>query len=279
MRFAFSSSAFARTSLKKAIKAIAAAGYEGIEIMADSPHAWPPSLSGFEIRQIKKAVTSHGLAVSNVNSFTMTAAGSALHPSWIGREVAERLDRIAHTARCIELAAAIGSPSISTEPGGPLDGMDPGKALELFHEGLLAVERVAIYNGVRVLIEPEPGLLIETGDEFASFVSSLNPDVFGLNFDVGHFFCMGADCPAEIKRFAPVTFHYHLEDIPGDRSHRHLMPGEGAIDFAPVLKAIDSTGFSGFVTVELYNHDTDPARAAAKALSFLKGRYEVLDAV
>lgn len=279
MRFAFSSNAFSRTSLKKAIKAIASAGYEGIEIMADEPHAWPPSLSAFEIRQIRRAVSSHGLAVANINSFTMRAAGSALHPSWIGREVAERLDRIAHTARCIELAAALDSPTVSTEPGGPLDGMDPNEALGLFHEGLMAVERVAMDNGVRVLIEPEPGLLIETGDEFASFFAALNPDVFGLNFDVGHLFCMGADCASEIKRFAPVTFHYHLEDIPADRSHRHLMPGEGAIDFGPVLKAIASTGFDGFVTVELYNHDGDPAGAAAKALSFLKGQSEVRDAV
>lgn len=279
MRLAFSSNAFARTSLKKAIKAIAGAGYEGIEIMADAPHAWPPSISVFEIRQIRKALAASGLAVSNVNSFTMRAAGSVLRPSWIARSVSERLERIAHTARCVELAAAIGSPSVSTEPGGPLDGMDASEAFELFREGLGTIERIAADNGVRVLIEPEPGLLIESGDEFAPFFSTLNPDVFGLNFDVGHFFCIGADCPSEIKRFAPVTFHYHIEDIPGDRSHRHMIPGEGAIDLAAVLKAIASTGFNGFVTVELYNHDSDPAGAAARALSYLKGLNEVLDAV
>jgi len=45
------------------------------------------------------------------------------------------------------------------------------------------------------------------------------------------------------------------------------------------IKAIAAAGYDGLVTVEFYNHDTDPARAAAQALSFLKGRYEVLDAV
>lgn len=279
MKFAFSSNAFKRTSLQKAIRAISTAGYEGIEIMADIPHAWPPSLSTDDLRRIKKAISANGLAVSNINSFTMRAMGTVLRPSWIERSLSARLERIAHTARCIELAASLGAPSISTEPGGPLSGMDREEALKLFAEGLAAVEQRALDSGIKVLIEPEPGLLLETGDEFALFARSLNPKAFGLNFDIGHVFCMGGDCPSEIKRFAPVTSHYHIEDIPHDRGHRHMMPGEGAIQLREVMDAIEASGFEGFVTVELYDHDKDPAGAAMRALSYLKGLHEASNAV
>ena len=79
----------------------------------------------------------------------------------------------------------------------------------------------------------------------------LDPEVFGLNFDIGHFFCVGEDLSALVLKLKDCSFHFHLEDIASSRRHHHLMLGEGAIDIRGVLETIESTGFSGFVTVEL----------------------------
>ena len=38
MRFSFSTSAFIKQTVYKAIESIAAAGYEGVELLADVPH-------------------------------------------------------------------------------------------------------------------------------------------------------------------------------------------------------------------------------------------------
>ncbi|MBM3298492.1 MAG: sugar phosphate isomerase/epimerase, partial [Deltaproteobacteria bacterium] len=64
MKFAFSSNAFVRHSLLEAIGIIAAAGYEGIEIMADVPHAFPLHLTDKDIKDIRTALSDHGLGIS-----------------------------------------------------------------------------------------------------------------------------------------------------------------------------------------------------------------------
>src|SRR5439155_8595042 len=91
----------------------------------------------------------------------------------------------------------------------------------------------------------------------------------GLNFDVGHAYCMAEDLPAQIAKLARHTRHYHFEDIAATRVHHHLVPGTGAIDFAAVIAAIESTGYDGWLTVELYPFVDDPDDAARRAREVL----------
>ena len=44
MRLAFSTNAFMRFPFAEAAARIAALGYDGLELMADVPHAWPAGL-------------------------------------------------------------------------------------------------------------------------------------------------------------------------------------------------------------------------------------------
>jgi sugar phosphate isomerase/epimerase len=92
----------------------------------------------------------------------------------------------------------------------------------------------------------------------------------GLNFDVGHAYCMSEDLPKAIAALAPHTRHYHLEDIAATRVHHHLPPGDGAIDFAEVIAAIRKTGYDGWLTVELYPSQDRPDEAARQAYNVLK---------
>ncbi|HIJ75127.1 MAG TPA: sugar phosphate isomerase/epimerase, partial [Deltaproteobacteria bacterium] len=54
MKFAFSSNAFLQCTLSETISILAGIGYEGIEIMADVPHAYPLYFTGEDIRQTRK---------------------------------------------------------------------------------------------------------------------------------------------------------------------------------------------------------------------------------
>ncbi len=56
MHLAFSTNAFKRNTLEEAIAAIAQAGYAGIELMADIPHAYPPSLDSAARTAIKHQI-------------------------------------------------------------------------------------------------------------------------------------------------------------------------------------------------------------------------------
>jgi sugar phosphate isomerase/epimerase len=49
-----------------------------------------------------------------------------------------------------------------------------------------------------------------------------------------------------------------------------LIPGDGAIDFAAVLRAITSTGYNGWITIELYPYLDDPDGAGRRSLEYLE---------
>ena len=71
--------------------------------------------------------------------------------------------------------------------------------------------------------------------------------------------------PTTIPRMAKYIRHIHLEDIAATRVHHHLVPGEGAIDFAATLRAIQAIDYHGWVTIELYPYVEDPDEAARRA--------------
>lgn len=272
MKLAFSSNAFRRFTLQDSIAILSTIGYDGIEIMADIPHAYPPNLTKKDIGSIQDALKRHGMEVSNINAFMLRAIGDVYRPSWIERDRKSREERINHTLSCIDLADMLGARTISTEPGGPLEqGASADEALDIFREGLSMVEARAREKGVRVLIEPEPGLLIQTGSDFQRLYSELDPDVFGLNFDIGHFFCVREDCASLIEKLGGAIHHFHLDDISSDRKHYHLMPGSGIIDFKSILSAVKKIDYQGFLTVELYTYEESPSEAALRSLNYIRG--------
>lgn len=249
---------------------LASIGYEGIEIMADVPHAYPENLTNKDVERIRGLLDEYGLEVSNINAFTMHAVGDTWHPSWIEANAGERRKRLDHTLSCVEMAWQLGARTISTEPGGPLQGMTRDQGINLFLEGLSHVAPRARQLGIRILIEPEPGLLLEKSNEFLEFYEYLDPQVFGLNFDIGHFYCVGEDPASLVEPLKTCTFHYHLEDIAASRVHEHLALGHGVLDIPSVLRAVRASGYNGFVTVELYPYQHDPAQVARDAITYLR---------
>jgi len=282
MKLAFSTNAYLRFPFDEAADRIASFGYAGLELLADVPHAWPAGLLDGPKKEILKAMDRNGLEFSNVNAFMMNAINDARQPYWYPSFIEPcrhyRSVRIDHTKRSLSLCAELGVAHITTEPGGPLEpGQSRAEAIDLFVEVLKPLAEHAEKVGVMLLIEPEPGLLLETSDQYLEVAERVNAPSIGLNYDVGHAFCVSEDIPAAITKLAPHIRHYHLEDIASTREHHHLVPGTGAIDFTEVLSAIRRTGYDGWLTVELYPFVADPDSAAKDALAFLSPLLESPD--
>lgn len=270
MKLAFSSNAYLRFSFSEAARRIASLGYAGIEIMADVPHAWPAFLLEEQKDAIRNALKSNNLRISNINAFMMHAINDSRqrywYPSWIEPDRHYRQVRIDHTMRTLTLARELGAPCVTTEPGGPLEpGASWNQGLKLFVEMLKPVIEHAEKEGVLLLIEPEPGLLIETADQFLELMGHIKSNAVGLNFDIGHSYCVGDDPASTIPKVAKYIRHFHLEDISATRVHHHLVPGEGAIDFKPVIQAIRAMNYQDWITIELYPFVEDPDHAARTA--------------
>ncbi len=276
MKLAFSTNAYLHYSFPEAVRRIASLGYGGVEVMADVPHAWPAFLLDEQKRALREALAKNHLAISNINGFMMHAINDPRqrywHPSWIEPDPHYRRIRVEHTKRCLTLARELGAACITTEPGGPVEpGASWSKALKLFVEEIKPVAEHAEKEGVLLLVEPEPGLLLETMDQFLEFRQLLDSPAVGLNFDIGHAFCVGDDPATTIPRLAEHIRHIHLEDIAVTRVHQHLVPGDGAIDFPATLRAIQSIDYRGWVTIELYPYIENPDEAARRGRHYIQG--------
>jgi sugar phosphate isomerase/epimerase len=275
VRFAFSTNAYLNYSFADAVTRLAKIGYLAVEIMADVPHAWPAYLLEEQKQAIRDALARNNLQISNVNAFMMHAVNDPRqrywYPSWIEPDPHYRQIRIDHTKRALTLAKELGAPCITTEPGGPVPpGESWSAALKLFVEMIKPVAEHAEREDVLLLVEPEPGLLIETADQFLEFIGHIDSPAVGMNFDVGHAYCVKDDPATTIPRVEKYIRHFHLEDIAATRVHQHLIPGEGAIDFAAALRAIRDIGYAGWITVELYPYVANPDEAARLALERVK---------
>ncbi|MCC6575292.1 MAG: sugar phosphate isomerase/epimerase [Planctomycetes bacterium] len=274
-KLAFASNAMKRYSLDEAIDLVADAGYQGIEILLDPPHAFPPHVKDADIKRWREKLKKRGLAVSNCNAFMLYGIEGCHRPSWCERDPRRRALRVEHTRQCLHLASKLGSPTISTEPGGPIDpGVTRKQAADWFEEGLRSVLPDAEKAGVRLCIEPEPGLLIEHGSEYEEFIQRFAGDKvadrwLGLNFDVGHFYCVGDDPAVMAAQFKGRTHHIQIEDIAKDRVHFHLVPGDGAIDFDRFFMNLRATKYEGWITVELYTFEHKAVEVAQRAREFL----------
>ncbi|MEW6672741.1 MAG: sugar phosphate isomerase/epimerase family protein [Thermodesulfobacteriota bacterium] len=270
MAFGYSTNAYVKFTLTEAIERIARLGFRAVEIMGDRPHLYPPDFPEKDLAQLKAIIAGHGLKVSNINSFTLFAVGDTYLPSWIEPDKARREIRIRHTLESLAVADYLGCKSISVPPGGPLNGMERRAAMSLFHEGLERVIPLAEELNVKILVEPEPRLLIERTQEFKDLIKDVRSGIVGINFDVGHFFCVGEDPTTAFEELFGWVGHVHIEDIAPDRSHNHLIAGKGAIRFKEIFQTMVRLGYAGDISLELYPYVDIPDAAGRESLDYLR---------
>ena len=271
MKFGFSANAFREYDAIETIEIIAEAGYDGVELLFDQPHLYPPEASEDDIDEVRRTLADSDIDISNCNAFMLTAIEGFHHPSYIEADPDYRRKRIEYTKDALRTAAALDHQYISIEPGGPIpEGKSREWALDTFVESLEEVLPVAEEVGVDLHVEPEPDLLIETTEQFLELVDRVDHPRIRCNFDAGHLFCVGEDPTEALETLGPYVDHVHLEDIPADRSHEHTQLGDGVLPIDEFLTALDDRDYRGFVTVELYPYEDTAAETAREAMTFLE---------
>jgi fructoselysine 3-epimerase len=271
MKFAFSTATFRTLALNEAIEAIGRGGFAAVELMADRPHAFPEDMKAAQVAAMNECMERRKVKIINLNASSSAALGSRNHPSWLQEDWVVREARIRYTLEAYRLAAALGVPHVTTQAGGPIPTtMTQDEAWRLFAANLERVLPLAGKLGVKLLIQAEPGFLIETPDKMVAFLAELEFDErLRVDFNVGHFYCAGVDpCDAwdALKKY---TAHIHLEDVPADRIHRHVQLGEGSIDIPRFLKCVEESGYDGYVTVKLDVHEQDPGELVCGSAVYL----------
>jgi sugar phosphate isomerase/epimerase len=270
-KLALSSGAYPRYELARAIRHVALAGYDGIEIVADAPHGYPPRVSADARKVIRSTLTQNKLVVSNINAGPMTALRDEVRPSWVERDEILRNERLQHTLEAAKLATDLGGPTVSTLGGGEIEEeLGPEKSTKLMVGALQ--ETIAALVKLKhppLLITPQPGLLVDTVAKAREIVDAVHSPHVGINVNTG-LQPRGTEPDAAIREAGDRLRHVHLEDRAADEAFEIVVPGTGVIDFPAVFAALDEVNYDGWLTVDLSGADVHPDDAAKQAHEFLR---------
>lgn len=110
--------------------------------------------------------------------------------------------------------------------------------------------RTAAAAGIEVLIEPInrrdiPGYFLNRTHEARAIIHEVGEPNLRLQLDLYHRQIEEGDVATAIAEFAPLAGHYQIASPP-DRGE----PDDGEMNYAYLFKAIDRTGFDGWVGCE-----------------------------
>lgn len=221
---------------------------------------------------------ARGLRVTNVQLGHPFLLGPVPHsPGLSSLDPAGRLRRVDAVVAAFRVAVALGSPLLTVTTGLPEREGDVAAQEALFHDSLrrILAARPAAARHVKVAIEQEPEHVIHRAGQVLALCHAFEGEVFS-NYDVGHGVVAGEDPAAAVRLLGPYLKNLHLEDIQG-RTHRHLMFGDGDIDFRALFRALRANRYAGHLTMDLYPFKDAWERAVRDAGHFLRdvaGRFD-----
>ena len=192
-------------------------------------------------------------------------------PTLISPTVEGRAARVDFLKVCIDIAKVLGSDAVSFWAG-VLSPNVPREYADLWLlEGCRQVAEYAESQNVQLAFEPEPGMLIETLEQYGELAEKVGSSRFGLTIDIGHVQCVEAgSIPDHLHRWKDRLCNVHIEDMKRG-VHDHLLFGQGEIDFPPVMTALHEIGYVGCVNVELSRHSHMAPEVMRESFDFLSG--------
>ncbi len=226
--------------LPQVLQAVAAAGYDGVELAARSLDLQAPEALGQLLRQ-------HGLRLA------------ALHFPSAALDPERPPEPTLALPLLVEALAALGGRFAlvsGTGQGGP------ERLAALMNE---AGRRFAEQGAL--LCYHNHGRELEADARWLeAFCQAADPGLVGLALDVGWVQRAGVDPVAVIRRFAPRIRYVHLKDVAGEE-WREL--GRGEVDLPAVLEALLALDLPWWVT-EQDRSQQDAAESVAMSAAYLR---------
>ena len=268
LRFAYNTNGAANHRLDDALALIADAGYDGVALTLDIHHL-DPFAGNFaaERQRVAARLRQLGLGCVVETGARFLLDPRAKHePTLLTADPDGRARRVDFLFRALEVAAETGADAMSFWAGVPKPGVTPDDARSWLRHGAEQVVRRAEALGAVAALEPEPGMLVETVDDWAAL------DITGLRLalDTGHCIVTGERDPAAaVAEFAPHLGTVTMEDMKRG-VHVHLPFGEGDMDVPGVLRALQAVGFPKLVCVEMSRESHRADTIIPVSLAYLK---------
>ena len=150
------------------------------------------------------------------------------------------------------------------ELGLPVLGVWPG-ADEVGADVLYGLQRcVATAGEVRIALEYKPDTAVESAEQARELCDEV--EGLGVLLDTGHAFAAGEDPAAVVELLGDRLLHVHLGDAAPGGADDDLPCGR-LHDFAPLLAALDRSGYAGTASFDLYGAVTTGGMSGLAAVT------------
>jgi Sugar phosphate isomerases/epimerases len=154
-------------------------------------------------------------------------------------------------------------------------------------EGLNAAGRIAREYGLKLTYHHHGGTAIEGPEEIDRLMAETDPEAVFLLYDTGHALYGGSDPLALLRKHYDRIAYVHLKDVRVSRLEQaraekidfvtcirrgvFTVPGDGNIDFRPIIGELVARGYDGWALLEGEQDPAEhPAREyAARAIDYL----------
>lgn len=252
--------------IEETIERIAGFGYDGIEIGAASPHAFPDYVDANRRAEIRSCLDANGLALASM--LPAPGGGAGFNPA--SAIAAERAAAIDQYCKVIDLAADLGGDRVLYVAGWIVFGTSRDEAFENSRDSLLKIVSHAADRGVEITIEPTSAdsNLIDSADDAIRLMNAVDANNVSLMFDTYHTIFRNEVATDYVHRMGSALKHVHLSD-----AGREAPCEGGAVDYYTLVDTLAKAGFDGYLTMEIGfdRRAVDPDRMARSAHDYLRG--------
>jgi sugar phosphate isomerase/epimerase len=266
MKFAICQELFEGWDWARQCRFAAETGYTGLEV---APFTLAPRITDVSAdrrRELRQIAADNGVAICGLHwllakteGFHLTTANAAV--------------RAATTEYLIELGRACGDLGGTVMVfGSPMQrNLEPGmsrtqayaNAAEVFRRAMSALADC----GVMICMEPltpKETDFCNTCADAAELIAMVDHPSFQLHQDVKAMLSEPNSIPELIAEHAAVTKHFHVNDT------NLLGPGMGETDYHPIFCALATSGYDGWVSVEVFDYRPGAERIARESMTYMK---------
>lgn len=266
MKFAICQELFVDWDWARQCRSIADLGYTGIEVAPFTLASRPRDIPAARRSELRQIAADQGLEIiglhwllAKTEGYHLTTADAAARS-----RTADYLREL--TDLCADLGGEVmvfGSPAQRSLQPGVTREQAYAHATEVFQSAMPHMADRGVYLCMEPLTTKETDFCNSCADGL-ELIRRVDHPNFVLHQDVKAMLGEGGSIPALIHEFAPVTRHFHVNDS------NLLGPGMGETDYHPILKALLETGYSGWVSVEVFDYSPGAEHIAQQSIDYMR---------
>lgn len=274
MKIGYNTNGLAHHRFADAVALLADNGYESVAITPDiqwlDPYQDSTNLNR-QLQETVKLLDRFGMQCVMESGARYLINSRVKHdPTLMDASADRRALRVDYLQRLIRMAADLNATCFSFWSGKLDENISEQQADQRLADGVFEILPIAEKLRVPLAFEPEPGMYIQTMNDFRRLDQLIQSGWFQLTIDLGHLHCLGEQPIANyIREWGTSLINIHIEDMkPG--IHEHLMFGEGTMDFPPIFQALKDISYPFALNVELSRDSHRADQVVPKSADFLR---------